>query len=144
MRLSVLAALVVSCAVYAAPSQAEPISERQAIYKSFGRVSREPGQMLQGKAPFELAKVKEALTTYIDGSRRLPALFPEDSKVGFETEALPAIWEDKPRFEALLSKLNADSSAALASITDEASFKSEFPKVLGDCGTCHKSFRAKK
>jgi cytochrome c556 len=34
------------------------------------------------------------------------------------------------------------AKAAEASIKDEASFKTEWPKVVGNCGGCHKEFRA--
>ena len=125
-------------------AQEDPILQRQAIYKSFGRASKEPAQMLQGKEAFDLAKVQAALKVFEDGSKRLPGLFPETSKTGHDTEALPAIWEKKPEFEAMFVKFGDDSRAAMASISDEASFKAGFPKVLGDCGACHKMFRAKR
>src|SRR4051812_8057622 len=94
----VLAALALAAVTTLAVAQEDVITQRQAIYKSFGRVSRDPGLMLKGDAPFDLAKVKTALETFADGSSKLPNLFPEDSKTGHDTAALPSIWEDKAKF----------------------------------------------
>lgn len=144
MLRSVLVCFALGAVTTLAVAQEDVITQRQAIYKSYGRVSRDPGAMLKGDAPFDIVKVKAALETFIDGSSKLPDLFPETSKTGHDTAALPAIWEDKARFNGLLTKFNGDSKLALASIKDEASFKTEFPKVLANCGTCHQSFRAKR
>jgi cytochrome c556 len=54
------------------------------------------------------------------------------------------IWADKERFFALYAKLGADARAASAAITDEASLKAVFPKVLADCKACHDDFRLKR
>lgn len=121
----------------------DPIAARQAIMKSFGRASRDTGNMLKGQADFDLAKVQAALKTYADGSKRFAGLFPETSKTGGDTHALPAIWENKQDFEARNAKFAADSEAAQAAITDEASFKATFPKLLAECGACHKQYRAR-
>lgn len=140
----VLIALALATLATASSAQEDPIAKRRAIYKSFGQAAKEPGAMLKGDAPFDLAKVQTALRTFHDGSQQLPNLFPENSKTGGDTAALPAIWEDKPRFNALFTKLGQDSQTALASIKDEASFKTDFPKVLKDCGACHETFRLKR
>lgn len=120
------------------------IAQRQGIYKGFGEATKPIGPMLKGDAPFDLATVQKALNTYVAGAQKLPALFPDDSKTGHDTEALPAIWTNKDDFNGRLTKLGADSQAALTSITDKASFTTTMPKVLGNCGGCHKEYRAKK
>lgn len=127
----------------ASAQNVEVIAARQAIYKGFGEATKPIGPMLKGDAPFDLAVVKKALTTYSEGAKKLPALFPDDSKTGHDTEALPAIWSNKADFEARFTKFGADSDAALGSITDKASFTATMPKVLGNCGGCHKEYRAK-
>jgi cytochrome c556 len=144
MLRSVLVLLVLAVGATAVNAQEDPIAKRRAIYKSFGQSAREPGAMLKGETPFDLAKVQATLRLFHDGSRQLPNLFPENSQTGGETAALPIIWEDKARFNALFAKFGQDTETALASIKDEASFKAEFPKVLRDCGGCHETFRLKK
>jgi cytochrome c556 len=144
MLRSVLVVLALATLATAASSQEDPIAKRRAIYKSFGQAAKEPGGMLKGDTPFDLAKVQAALRTFHDGSQQLPNLFPENSKTGGDTAALPIIWEDRARFNALFVKFDQDTQTALASIKDEASFKTEFPKVLKDCGGCHETFRLKR
>ena len=61
-----------------------------------------------------------------------------------KTHALPAIWKNKSDFEAKFVKFGADSKAALAAITDEASFKANFPPLFKDCGGCHELYREKE
>lgn len=125
-------------------AQEDPIKLRKAHFKEMGAALREPGGMLRGQAPFELAKVQTALRVIADTAEKNVKLFPTGPTVGVETEALPVIWDKKAEFEALFVKLGSDAKAAEASIKDEASFKTEFPKVLGTCGTCHNNFRVKK
>lgn len=121
-----------------------PIKERKNILKSFGDATKAPGKMLKNEEPFDLAKVKAALKTYQEGTAKLPALFPDDSKSGGDTEALPAIWEKKDDFEGRYKKLGEDAKKAEEAITDEISFLEEFPKVAANCGACHKIYREKK
>ena len=101
------------------------------------------GKMMKGEAPFDLAKVKAALATFQSGAPKLKDMFPDNSRTG-KTEASPRIWDEKARFAALFDKLAADAKAADAAITDEASFKTNFGKVFGDCKACHDDFRIKK
>ena len=138
---------ILLAAAFALPAAAQnvaPIKERQKILKAFGDATKEPGKMLKGEAPFDLAKVKAALAAYKEGAPKLPALFPADSKTGGDTEALPVIWDKKDDFEGRYKKLADDATKAEAAITDEISFTEEFPKVVGNCGGCHKIYREKK
>jgi cytochrome c556 len=137
--LSVVAAVAVGAtAVYA---QSAAIGQRKEILKSFGAAMKEPGGMMKGETPFDLAKVQASLKTITEGAPKLPALFPDDSKTGGETQALPVIWEKKAEFEGIYKKLGDDAKAASVAIKDEASFKTEWPKIGANCGTCHKTFR---
>ncbi len=138
----VVAAVLVSVGVTAAVAQSSAIEARKEILKTFGPASRAPGLMLRGEAPFEMAAVQAALKVFAEGAPKLPALFPNDSQTG-DTKALPLIWQEKDKFNAIFTKMEADSKAAMVSITNEATFKTEMPKVLGNCGTCHTSYRAR-
>lgn len=118
------------------------ITQRQAILKTFGDAAKEPAAMLKGEAAFDLAKVQHLLHVLQEGAPKLKPLFPADSKSGNDTKALPAVWDKPEEFVARFDKLAADAKAAEALIKDEASFKSELPKVFGNCGGCHRSYRA--
>lgn len=141
-RLALIAGCL-SLVAGAALAQSAAIGERKSQLKAYGGASSTIGKMLRGEEAFALAKVQEGLKLFSANAKTLPALFPDDSKSGGETKALPAIWENKAKFTAIFAKLDADATAALAAIKDEASFKAEIPKVLGNCGACHTDFRAK-
>jgi cytochrome c556 len=143
MRRSFLALAALIAGTGAVLAQApDPITARKDAFKSWGAAAREPGQMLRGEAAFDLAKAQNLLKTLAEGAPKMAALFPESSKSG-DTKALPVIWEKKADFDALFVKLANDATAAQAAIKDEASFKTELPKVLGNCGACHNTYRAK-
>jgi cytochrome c556 len=139
-----VAAIATAGFTVAASAQGDPITQRKAILKGFGAATGPVGGMMQGKAPYDQAKVQAALDTYIKGAAQLPALFPDNSKTGGKTEALPAIWGDKADFNARFAKLSADAKAAKVAIKDEASFKANMGKVLANCGGCHEKYRQKK
>ena len=74
-----------------AQAQADAIMLRQGILGSFGKAVKEPGAMLRQEAPFNLEVVRASLKTIADGPPKLKTLFPDDSKTGAYTEALPTI-----------------------------------------------------
>lgn len=144
----VVRTLVISAAaavaVSAAYAQSASIGKRQNILKGWGDATKPVAAMLKGEAAYDGAAVQKALAAYAAGSKELVTLFPDDSKTGGDTAALPGIWTDKAKFTGIYDKLAADSTAAAAAIKDEASMKANFPKVLGNCKACHDDFRQKK
>jgi len=132
--------MLIALCVSAAYADQDPIAARKALMKSNGAATKTLVGILKG-APFDLAAVQSALKVYVDSAAAAPALFPDSSKTG-DTHALPAIWDNKADFEARFKKFGADASAALAAITDEASFKANAPGILKNCGSCHETYRA--
>ncbi|QIB35404.1 c-type cytochrome [Ancylobacter pratisalsi] len=132
---------LVALATTAVVAQSDVVKQREALMKEYGKATKAAGGMLRGAAPFDLATVQATLALYVKNAKELKPLFPEGSGEG--TDALPAIWEKKAEFDGLLDKLATDADAARATITDEASFKANFPTVIRTCGTCHDSFRKK-
>ncbi|MEW5962471.1 MAG: cytochrome c [Pseudomonadota bacterium] len=144
LRFVTAAALALITLSSASAQNLDAIKARKDTLKGMGKATEAPGAMMKGEAPFDLAKVKAALAAYQDGAAKLPDLFPDDSKTGGETEALPVIWEKKQDVIDRYKKLAADAKAATATITDEFSFQEEFPKVVGNCSACHKVYRKPK
>ena len=142
MRRFVIIATVLAATTGAALADSPAIGERQALLKQMGKAVQPVARMLRGEAEFDLPTVKTALKTIETNAAKLPSLFPDDSKTG-DTKALPAIWEEKDKFNAIYAKLESDAKAADASIADLASLKADMPKVLGNCGACHQAYRAK-
>jgi len=138
---ALFAASILALAPVASAQNLEVIKERKSLLKEMGKATKAPGDMLKGATPFDLAAMKAALAKYQENAPKIAKLFPDDSKTGGETEALPALWENKDDVTKRFEKLAADAKAAEASITDEFTFMDEFPKVVGNCGACHKKYR---
>jgi cytochrome c556 len=140
---AVLGVAVVSAGVTAVAADS-PIAQRKAILKGFGEASKPIADMLKGAVPYDNAVVQKTLATLADGAKKLPSLFPENSKTGEDTAALPKIWEEKSKFDAIYAKLGTDATAAAGVIKDEATLKANMGKIFGDCKSCHDDYRAKK
>lgn len=138
--LSVAALLAVGATLAYAQGAANAIAQRKETMKAQAAATKDPGAMMKGEMPFDLAKVKASLKTLQQTAAKAKGLFPDDSKTG-DTNALPVVWEKKAEFLARFDKLAADAKAADAAIKDEATFKTEFPKVTANCGGCHKDYR---
>jgi cytochrome c556 len=123
---------------------ADPIADRKALMKKNGDEAKVGTAFMKGEAPFDLAKAKAIFASYSDAATKAPALFPDNTKTGGDTAALPAVWEKKSDFDAKLKKFGEDAKDAQAKVTDEASFKTIFPAVQKNCGGCHETYRAKK
>jgi cytochrome c556 len=142
-RLALVATMLVLGGSFALAQQ-DPIAARKALMKKNGDEAKIGTQFMKGEAAFDLAKAKAIFAAYQDAASKVPALFPDNSKTGGDTAALPAVWEKKADFEARLKKLGEDAKEAAAKVTDEASFKTVFPTVQKNCGGCHETYRMKK
>ena len=143
MKRFVLVATTLALGISIAVAES-PIAARQALMKKNGDAAKLGTQFMKGEAKFDLAKAKAIFATYQDAASKMPNLFPDTSKTGGETAALPAVWEKKSDFDAKLKKFGEDAKEAQTKVTDEASFKAVFPTVQKNCGGCHETYRLKK
>ena len=137
-----LAAVVAAFAATAVVAQGDPIAARKGLMKGVGGENRNITEMLDGKQPFDLNKAKAALTTMSENAAKMPALFPAASKTG-DTNALPAIWDNKADFDAKMAKFSADAKAAAGKVTNAETLKAEVGEVRKNCGGCHNVYRKK-
>lgn len=141
----VAAGAAVALASTSTAQNIDAIKARKEILKGFGAAAKDPGAMAKGDAPFDAAKVKAALVAFQAGAPKLPPLFTPDAKTGGETEALPAIWDNKTDFEARFVKLASAAKAAEGTMTDEFAFMDAWPKLISEnCSSCHKVYRKPK
>ena len=122
---------------------ADVIAQRRALMHDDGIAAKKLFDMAKGTAPFDLAVAQASLKTLANGAEKTPLLFPDDSKTGGGTAALPAIWENKADFNARFAKFSKDVAEAIAQTKDEASFKVVAPKVFENCSGCHERYKAK-
>ena len=109
--------------------------------KANGDQNRIATEMLEGKRPFNLDDAKKVFVVFIEAGEKAPALFPDNSKTGGDTAALPPIWENKADFNAKLAKFASDSKAAGEATKDLETFKAQMTEVRKNCGGCHQTYR---
>ncbi len=135
-----LAALTVAATAVLAQNTGA-ITQRKDAMKALAAANKDPVAIMKGEAKFDLAKVQASLKTLEATALKAKTLFPDDSKGG-DTAALPVAFTSKADLLAKFDGLAAAAKAAQAAIKDEATLKSEWPKVAGNCGGCHKVYRA--
>ena len=88
-------------------------------------------------------EAKPIMKKISDNYKKLLDYFPENTKEGFKTEALPSIWENKDEFNALMQKASNDI-LKLAKAIDTADDLRAIQKELmwSNCSACHNRFRA--
>ena len=134
----------VALGVSVAVAQQDVIKERKDIMKANGDQAKIGAGMAKGEQPFDLAAAQKVFATYTDAASKMPNLFPDNSKTGEDTAALPKIWEDMADFKARFAKFGDDAKAAQSSVKDLDSFKAAFGDIgKNDCGGCHQLYRAK-
>ena len=118
----------------------ETIKGRKALFsKNYSTAKRV--QALSSKGDFE--KAKKLMLEMSENYKVLINYFPDNTKEGFKTEALPIIWENKDEFNALMKKAS-DDMIKLAKAIDTAEDLRAAQKELmwSNCSACHSKFRA--
>jgi len=144
-----LAVVSLTCLAGLGVAQADehPIKARQALMSAVGAAAGLGGGMMKGEIPYSPAAGKAAIAAMRAASLAYGDYFPEGSEMG-DTEAAPAIWENRTGFEAELGKFasaaaNAAAASGKAGPADVDAFKAAFGPVLGTCKSCHEGFRIK-
>ena len=138
---TVLGVAVLAFGATALVAQTDPIAARKALMKTNGDQNRIATEMLEGKRPFNLDEAKKVFVVFAEAGEKAPALFPDNSKTGGDTAALPPIWENKPDFNARLAKFASESKAAGDATKDLDTFKVQITEVRKNCGGCHQTYR---
>jgi cytochrome c556 len=135
------AALLFAAPLFAA---GDPIHERHELMEGVGDAAKPIGQMLKGEREFDAAVVMASFETFDDASAQFGDLFPPGSETGQDTEAAPAIWEDRAGFEEALATWADAVDAAIAAnpqTLDET--KPVAGEVFKACKGCHDTYRIK-
>ena len=118
----------------------EIIKERKSIFsKNYKTAKRVQGLASNG----DIDEAKKLMIEMSDNYKRLLDLFPENSKVGFKTEALPAIWENKDEFNLLMTKASSNMIELTSVIDGADDVRATLGKYMwSSCKSCHSRFRA--
>lgn len=148
----VAVAVLVFASACSKPQQAEeapvaiadddPRVVRHELMEEVGDAAKVVGAMLKGEREYDAAAVAASLATFGDAATKFGDLFPPGTETGADTEAAPAIWEDRAGFDAALQDL-ADATAA--AVTAAPATLEEAKPVLGPifktCKGCHDTYR---
>ena len=117
----------------------EIIKERKSILSKNYKTAKRVNSLASNG---DIDEAKKLMIEMSDNYKRLLDLFPENSKEGFGTEALPSIWENKDEFNLLMTKASSNM-IELTSVIDEAEdMKATLRKYMwSSCKSCHSKFR---
>lgn len=144
LRTVMIAAALALTATGAPLAADEPQAVRQELMKEVGEATGTLAKMVKGELAYEQAAAIDALETINANVQEFVGYFPEGSQSGFETEADPAIWENKDAFEAKAQDLVESTRSAIeAAPQDMEALRGVFGPVGQDCQSCHEDFRVK-
>ena len=125
---------------YASQSVEEIIKGRKAMFSENYQNGKKISILLKSK---KIEEAKPLMKKISDNYLKLLDYFPDNTKEGFKTEALPSIWENKDDFNALMQKA-ADDMIKLAQAIETADDLGAIQKKLmwSNCSACHNRFRA--
>ena len=133
--------LLFSFSAVAEQTVEEIIKERKSIFsKNYKTAKRVQGLASNG----DMDEAKKLMIEMSDNYKRLIDLFPENSKIGFGTGALPSIWENKDEFNLLMTKASSNMIELTSAIDGAEDIKATLGKYMwSSCKSCHSKFRAK-
>ena len=115
------------------------IKERKALFSKNYKTAKKV-QSLSASGDFDEAK--ELMIQMSKNYEVLLGLFPENSKDGFKTGALPIIWEEKDSFNALMQKSSNDMVKLTSVIETTDDVRGTIGKLMwGNCKACHNKYR---
>jgi cytochrome c556 len=131
---------LISIPAYSELSVEEIIKGRKALFSKNYSTAKKV-QTFASKGDFE--KAKSLMIEMSENYKNLLEYFPENSKEGFKTEALPAIWENKDEFNNLMTKSSNDMIQLTKIIETSDDVKGTLGKLMwANCKACHSKFRA--
>ena len=118
----------------------EIIKGRKAMFSENYQNAKKISILLKSKRIEEAKPLMEKIS---GNYKELLNYFPENTKEGFNTEALPSIWENKDEFNALMQKASDDMIKLTKTIDTVEDFRKIQKELMwNNCSSCHNRFRA--
>ena len=118
----------------------EIIKGRKALFSKNYSTAKKV-QTLASKGDFE--KAKSLMIEMSENYKILIDYFPENTKEGFKTEALPIIWEEKENFNNLMNKASKNMIELASVIEDADDIRGTLGMLMwSNCKSCHTKYRA--
>ena len=129
-----------STSSYANQSVEEIIKGRKAIFSKNYQTAKKISILLKSK---KIEEAKPLMQEMSDNYKKLLNYFPENTKEGFKTEALPTIWENSDEFVTLMQKASFDMIQLTKAIDTAEDLRAIQKKLMwSNCSACHNRFRA--
>ena len=132
--------ILISQQLFAAQSVEEIIKGRKAMFSENYQNAKKISILLKSK---KIEEAKPLMKKISDNYIKLLDYFPENTKEGFKTEALPTIWENKDEFNALMKKASDDMIKLAKAIETAEDLRAAQKELMwSNCTACHSRFRA--
>ena len=116
------------------------IKGRKAMFSENYQNAKKISILLKSK---KIEEAKPLMKKISENYKKLLDYFPENTKEGFKTEALPSIWENKNEFNDLMQKASDDMVKLAKAIETTSDFKAVQKELMwNNCTACHSKFRA--
>ena len=125
---------------YSEMSIEEIIKGRKALFsKNYSTAKRVQTFTSEG----EFDEAKTLILEMSENYKTLIEYFPDNTKEGFKTEALPSIWENKKEFNDLMKKSSDDMIKLTSLFEDTDDVRAILTEMMwSNCKACHSKFRA--
>ncbi len=118
----------------------EIIKGRKAMFSENYQNAKKISILLKSK---KIEEAKPLMKKISDNYIKLLDYFPENTKEGFKTEALPTIWKNKDEFNALMKKASEDMIKLAKAIDTAEDLRAAQKELMwSNCSACHSKFRA--
>ena len=118
----------------------EIIKGRKAMFSENYQNAKKISILLKSK---RIEEAKPLMKKISDNYIKLLDYFPENTKEGFKTGALPSIWENKDEFNALMKKASDDMIKLAKAIETAEDLRAVQKELMwSNCSACHSKFRA--
>ena len=117
------------------------IKERKSLFKqNYSHAKRMSAEITKGNNE-KVIELSRKMSTNYD---RLLDLFPDNTKTGYDTEALPTIWLQKDEFNTLMietSNKDKEFTVLAYELTGDELKAAQKKLIWSSCKTCHDKFR---
>ena len=140
--LIIIITLITSFSLPASANQTveEIIKGRKAMFSENYQNGKKISILLKQK---KIEEAKPLMKKISDNYLKLLDYFPDNTKEGFKTEALPSIWENKDEFNSLMQKASDDMLKLAKAIETAEDLQAIQKKLMwSNCSACHNRFRA--
>ena len=118
----------------------EIIKGRKAMFSENYQNAKKISILLKSK---RIEEAKPLMKKISDNYKKLLDYFPENTKEGFNTGALPSIWDNKDEFNALMQKASDDMIKLAKAIETAEDLRAVQKELMwSNCTACHSRFRA--